>query len=265
MQMVPLISAMALLAAAAPPPPPLAATAQWVINYADSFCLLSRDRTLTEPGVAFRTRPFADEHEILLMLAPTNERPFNQEGKLIVADKETDAGRWVSMAVSKKGNVKLVETTIKIAEMAGAATSGKIRISVANRLDAAVQLPKFAKAVAALRACEDDLAKRWKIVRTWAVPPVPVQDPRSTFRAEDYPAAMLNKDRIGSVRALLLIDQTGSPTACRVIETSGEPAFEQKVCEVLRDRARFTPARDSDGRPVASYYLAPNVRFQLEF
>lgn len=264
MQSISLIPALALLVQAASQPA-LPIKAKWVINYADSFCLLSRDRTSTEPGVAFRTRPFADEHEILLMLPPTNERPFNQKGKLFVGGAAPGDDRWIAMVVSKKANVKAIETTIKIDEMAEVMASGRVRISIPNRLDAAAQLPNIAKALVALRACEDDLAKRWNIVRSWAVAPKPIKDPRASFTGDDYPDAMLNMERMGSVRALLAIDAVGGPGECRIIETSGEKAFEEKVCEVLLKRVRFTSALDSNGRPVASYYLAPNVRFQLAF
>lgn len=254
--------AIALTGAAPPPVPLLAAKAKWVINYANSYCVLSRDRTTTQPGVALRTRPFAEEHELLLMLAPNEEKPFNAQGKLLVGDQAAGLDRWVGMLHSKQANLRVIETTIKADELASAIASGRVRILVPSRLDVAVQLPNIDKAGAALRACETDLAKQWKIARTWAVNPKPTEA-RGPFRHEDYPTAMLQAGRMGSVLALLAIDTNGSVTDCRVIETSGDPVFEQTVCKVYRKRSRFTPALDSGGKPTTSYYLAPRVRFML--
>ena len=44
---------------------PLQPTGKWTVDYAPSYCILSRHGTGKEPGIAFRTRPFADEHELL--------------------------------------------------------------------------------------------------------------------------------------------------------------------------------------------------------
>ena len=258
-----LLVAAVLAAAAPPPPPPLGSKTKWVINYAESYCVLSRDRTPTEPGVAIRTRPFADEHELLFMLEPNEDKPFSKQGKLMVGNRPEGLDRWVGMAVSKSANVRAIETTIKADELTSAISTGRVRILVPDKLDVAVRLPNIEKAGAALQACEADLAKQWKIARTWAINPKPV-DARGPIRHEDYPTSMIEAGRMGSVLVLLAIDQTGSVTDCRIIELSGDPIFGKTVCAAFRKRSRFTPALDSGGKPIASNYMAPRVRFMLQ-
>lgn len=41
----------------------------------------------------------------------------------------------------------------------------------------------------------------------------------------------------------------GRPTGCRVYESSGSDAADAAGCRLLRDEARFTPARDAFGQP----------------
>jgi len=266
MRSIPLISAAAFVLGAASPSvaAPLEAKPKWVINYADSFCLLSRDRSPTESGVAIRTRPFAEEHELLLMMEPSSERRLNGQGQVIVGNFTVGPERWVAAAASKQADVRLLETTIKVAEFSAAVAAGKIRILVPGKLDARIQLPNIAKAAAAMKDCEDDLARRWKITRNWAVDPKPIPDSRGPFRHDDYPQQMIVKERIGAILALLGIDEAGKVTDCRIIERSGDPLFEEVVCTVFRKRARYKPALGSNGQPIASYHLAPRVRFHLE-
>ncbi|MCY7279757.1 MAG: hypothetical protein LH610_02465 [Sphingomonas bacterium] len=180
------LSAALLLAPTQPTgPAPLVAKPKWVINYADSFCLLSRDRSLTEAGVALRTRPFADNHEFALLLPPGADRPFNAQGKVMVSDMATGVDRWIGMGTSKQAEGRVVETSITASELAVAIASARIRIVVPGKFDTAIKLPNMAKAAEVLRACEDDLAKRWKIARNWVTDPKLVPDSRGQFRHSD--------------------------------------------------------------------------------
>jgi protein TonB len=41
-------------------------------------------------------------------------------------------------------------------------------------------------------------------------------------------------------------------TACALRSSSGSEALDAATCAVLQRRARFTPARDKDGKPMAA-------------
>jgi hypothetical protein len=117
----------------------------------------------------------------------------------------------------------------------------------------------LAAAFGALRKCTDDL------VRTWGLDPAvqlslsrlpdPRTHPSTWLRPADYPTGALMSGKQAIVNFRLSVDAAGVPTACDVqLSYSGE-AFDKHTCDLLMARARFEPARDTKGLPVASYYV----------
>ena len=72
----------------------------------------------------------------------------------------------------------------------------------------------------------------------------------SLFRADDYPIEALKRDEQGTVGYALSIDSRGRPKSCRVVKSSGSTRLDVATCKILMKRARFRPARDSQGNPV---------------
>jgi periplasmic protein TonB len=68
---------------------------------------------------------------------------------------------------------------------------------------------------------------------------------------EDYPAAARAAGEQGFVDFNLDIGANGRVTACTVTRSSGSAALDLTTCRLMRSRARFTPAVDSNGTPVA--------------
>jgi len=73
----------------------------------------------------------------------------------------------------------------------------------------------------------------------------------SFFRDDDYPPQALRNGEQGTVRFRLAIAADGRITDCRVTGSSGSAALDRQTCSILRRRARYQPARDSAGHPVA--------------
>lgn len=67
----------------------------------------------------------------------------------------------------------------------------------------------------------------------------------------DYPPEALRNGEQGTVRFRLFISPRGSVTGCRVTASSGSGTLDRETCRLIRERARFTPARDRRGRAVA--------------
>ncbi|MET3761510.1 TonB family protein [Sphingomonas sp. UYEF23] len=82
--------------------------------------------------------------------------------------------------------------------------------------------------------------------------PVPVGNPARWITADDYPVAALHRNEQGKVGVDLQIAATGSVVACRIGESSGHESLDQAACRALRSRARFAPARDANGTPIAA-------------
>ena len=238
-------------------------TGKWVLNYAPTHCTLLREPVGNQPGFAIQTRPFADEHDLILLLPRTGAKAVYVQGKLMANGKET-IGRWMTIGEPKQAPHRVVDTHIKNDELENVSAGGSLRLLSEGQIDVTVGLPGMAKALAALKPCEDDLARRWGVERTWVTPPKPLWGDRSLVTSEDYPQDALDRNQAGSVRVLLSLSEGGKVTDCRVIESSNSGPLDQATCRTLQKRATFAPALDGGGKPVSSKYLAPRVRYILE-
>lgn len=102
------------------------------------------------------------------------------------------------------------------------------------------------------RAGTDQRSVIWRIVTT-GPEALDVAGPRlmdggSLIRAEDYPAPAIDRLEQGEVTALLQIDAEGSAQSCTVEQSSKSASLDDRTCELLFSRGRFTPARDEQGR-----------------
>jgi TonB family protein len=73
----------------------------------------------------------------------------------------------------------------------------------------------------------------------------------SLITDDDYPAASIRNHEEGVVGFRLSVGADGRVTDCAITSTSGFPTLDETTCRILRARARFTPARGSNGNAVA--------------
>lgn len=97
---------------------------------------------------------------------------------------------------------------------------------------------------------------------TASAPPVPKGNPGLWVTTEDYPPSALREEAEGVVRFTLDVDATGVPLNCSVTQSSGRADLDDATCQLIAERARFEPARDSHGMPIAGTY-ANTVRWQI--
>ncbi len=64
---------------------------------------------------------------------------------------------------------------------------------------------------------------------------------------EDYPSTAARNEEQGTTRFRLSVGPDGRVRDCTVTSSSGSSALDSTTCKLMRQRARFTPARDSDG------------------
>lgn len=84
--------------------------------------------------------------------------------------------------------------------------------------------------------------------------PVAVSEAGTWFGPDDYPAAAIRANEEGAVRFTLDISDTGAVTDCRVVESSGYSDLDSQTCSLAMQRARFQPATDKHGKPIASNF-----------
>ena len=121
-------------------------------------------------------------------------------------------------------------------------------------------------AFTAMRSCTDELLDHWGIdvarhreLSRWVTP---IGNPAKWLHSGDYPRAMLAKSQPGIVRFRLSVGADGKPTACHIQRSTNSEGFDDAVCKGVMRRARFEPALDKGGQPIASYYVNA-VRFQF--
>lgn len=67
-----------------------------------------------------------------------------------------------------------------------------------------------------------------------------------------YPEASRRAHEQGVVRVRLAVSPEGRAAGCEIVESSGFPRLDEETCAAFIGQARFRPARDARGRPVAS-------------
>lgn len=131
-----------------------------------------------------------------------------------------------------------------------------LRISATGNLIWSLRASGMAKAIAALDDCVSGLRKDLGYNENVAVKAEPVMEPNPGTWAtnDDYPAqSRRNKDE-GIVHFLLMVSETGSVKDCHIVESSGFSELDAKTCELMRQRAKFDPAKDVSGAAVTGQY-----------
>jgi protein TonB len=84
------------------------------------------------------------------------------------------------------------------------------------------------------------------------------------FSADDYPAEAQSKGEQGTAQAKLTVDTAGRVTDCVLIRRTGSRSLDEATCRILKNRARFKPARDSQGDPTTDTVVTPPITWRLE-
>ena len=80
--------------------------------------------------------------------------------------------------------------------------------------------------------------------------PTPAGSPGTWIHPEDYPDGPLS----GATSIMLTVGPDGLPGQCKVTHSSGSDVLDQKTCDLIMARAKFNPATDEHGHPVAGSY-----------
>ena len=269
-----LLAAVPVAAMAAPAEP----TGKWVMDYAPTAC--TAKRAFGDRAVAITPSPLGVTTRIMLDVPG---RATGASHVYSAIDPGDGRGRIVTTSIifptSRKG-FRGIYTVVPIADAQRVLDSGRLTLITGRNSeremisDRAIDLTggsfnlgKMGALNKALDTCMADLRKRWNIVDGTIVPPAnrtrSIGDVRSVFRAEDYPEDARARDLKGVTQFTLMIDEQGRVADCLITQTSGVGVLDAMGCQVLRERARFTPATDAQGKPVADLVVTPVVRWVL--
>jgi TonB family protein len=88
---------------------------------------------------------------------------------------------------------------------------------------------------------------------------LPTGSPTTWLVSRDYPSGAQFTALQGIVNFRLSVDESGMPSACHIQQSSHPPEFDAALCSGMMRRARFIPALDKDGKPLASYFRGTAV------
>ena len=101
----------------------------------------------------------------------------------------------------------------------------------------------------------------------WNVPQpkvsVRVTNMAAVFNEGNYPFWAKKSGIEGALRFRVAVDASGRALGCEIVKSSDAPALDQPTCDLLMSQARFAPALDRRGRPIAGIY-SRQIRWQLE-
>ena len=88
-------------------------------------------------------------------------------------------------------------------------------------------------------------------------------DVRMLFSDSDYPASAQAAGAQGTAQAQLTIGPDGRVVGCNLVRSTGNGALDAATCNILRRRAKFTPAHDSSGAATTDTYTTPPITWRL--
>ena len=82
----------------------------------------------------------------------------------------------------------------------------------------------------------------------------PRNDPKRWVTTDDYRGNWIRQEMTGKARFRLEIAADGRVAGCTITASSGHPELDAATCALVTRRAKFQPARGSEGEPVAGSY-----------
>ncbi len=79
---------------------------------------------------------------------------------------------------------------------------------------------------------------------------------------DDYPSTAIRNEEQGTTRFRLGVGPNGQVTECSVVGSSGSSALDSATCRLMKQRAKFTPARNSAGEPTSDS-VTSSIRWVL--
>jgi TonB family protein len=84
-----------------------------------------------------------------------------------------------------------------------------------------------------------------------ATEPVPLKPIDKLLSDGEKQAVVERVGAQGTVGIRVTVDTTGRVSDCSIAHSSGFKTLDAETCEVVQHKARFAPAKDEQGRPVA--------------
>ncbi|MGN3974847.1 TonB family protein [Tsuneonella sp. SYSU-LHT278] len=259
----------------------LAPSKPWNLRYDEQACRLVRVFGTGDEAVTFTLSRYGPSSGFELILAGKDLNPrgarlryrflpgadFEVEEKPFYGSRPDGSTAWqfggslvpdVEARTLEKLAGRAKSAAFRQAEVARSKAITGFEMHSGMKRSFVLQTGALDEAFAALDTCIDDLVGSWGYdpvqVQSLTRGPEPKTNPGSWMNPADYPQGLSRQGVGGIVRFRLDVDDQGKPARCVVQAAFTDPAFEEAACKILMEKARFDPALDAQGNPVAAYW-----------
>jgi hypothetical protein len=256
-----------------PPPVLLANSSNWEINYDDDSCHLLTRFGESDQAVTMRMTSFEPGDRFELRLISRAFRIKNPTAKLAIAFLPSESQPILRLAMVGQATDQRLAVLVSGLRLDGEQSLPENLPKVTPAHEAAITSIQFklsgktyrlltgsmAKPMKAMRTCLNDLVKDWgfdpEVFSQLTRRAAPANKPGEWLTSSDYPERALSRGHIGMTYFRLDIDEVGKITACRVLFRTNPDDFSEMTCRLIKLRAKLSPALDSHGKPVRSFYI----------
>lgn len=255
---MPLLYALLFAAQIAGANEPLQPIGKWQVSPETNACLLTRDFGTADQPVTFALKPpmLAEKTDVILLQNASADDARSGPAKIVVTPGptiETHAHSDRIKGAARTMTVIYVDTQ----QLKALADATRIEFQMNNRHRLALSPRGIGAGMKALQACLRDLASKQ------GIDPDEYDRVAAQPRPEGLPFAWLGPDDFsratprGTVQVLLTIAPSGRVEQCAILNSSGSKVLDDAPCAAALKKGRFKPGRDSEGKPVKSWYSVP--------
>lgn len=245
--------------ATAAPPTPMAPTGPWNVEFADKLCVLSRPYAVGDKKftLGVKAELVGRFHEIMIVRAHGTPAPLGRSEAHIVKPGGAKVGPFYVRTYGTGGGHRISRFRVDPDEYRLTEDGDRLGVDLGKEGAYDFSVPALGKALGVLNGCIKDLRKDYQIDQAVldrvAIEPKKIE---AIFKVADYPIEALRIEGQGDVGAVLWIDESGRVSDCIVVESSGVISLDSATCPLLRQRARYEPARDAQGQKLRApaYY-----------
>ena len=273
----------------------LQASSQWQLDYSPDSCKLARQFGEGEQALTLLLTRYSPSARMDFLLAGPPIKSIREAGEADIrfgAGEEAQDVTYLGGTFSEKpamivaGGVYLHHLTDeqlqairdeaehdpkkdeadRAADLLRAEAANYIQVDPPRHEPIRLETGSLGKPFQAFDRCIDELVHHWGVdvprYKLRSRDPEPIGNVGKWVTFSDYPSDALRKGAQSIVHFRLSVGEDGKVTDCYIQGGTEGESFQDTVCRTIKKRARFKPALDADGRPLASYYIS-TVRFEI--
>lgn len=235
-------------------PAPRMPTGKWHVSFAHSQCIALRDYG-TEPGspkLLLKAPALGEVMQVAVLRDAERTPPEQVEATVAIGGRppvNTSLMMFTPVG-SKEPRVYLLN--MPFADFAQVRQAKTLSVR-SEGLEETLALSQMEPLMKALDQCVANLRREFNIeadgIRHVGLKSRAQANLAKLFSSDDYPAEAYRTGQTGRITYILLIQENGRVADCTIVATSGVPSLDSQACALLKMRARFRPARGSDGKP----------------